>query len=245
MHHQNHLSRPGSRCNRNNHCIYGFPHAVQQTTTLDEAGRVQWRRRHAEDAWVVPHCPALLMFADCHFHFEIAFTAKVFSYLYKYLYKGPDVSFFTLADEADDGTHAPPRNEVNDYQKSRYLSAPESAWRILGYEITRKEPAVECLPIHLPGENTPQFRQRDGDRSSTSLLDRYFLRSLALSHLRYEEYFEQYVLYTYQPQRPSSANQPSDGQRWPGLSRSDSSPGAPSKVPNWLCLDSSPLTGQT
>lgn len=145
----------------------------------------------------VPHCTALLDIADCHFHFEVAFTAKVFSYLYKYLYKGPDITFFTLADDPESPLHAPPINEIQDYQKARYLSAPESAWRILGYDITRKKPSVDCLPVHLPGENTPQFCWREGARSSTSLLDQYFLRSEALTHLQYEEYFEQFVLYPF------------------------------------------------
>ncbi|KIK40524.1 hypothetical protein CY34DRAFT_107719 [Suillus luteus UH-Slu-Lm8-n1] len=72
-----------------------------------------------------------------------------------------------------------------------------SSWQILGFETTWKEPAVESLSIHLPNENTPQFRQAAGQRSTTSQLHRYFLRSQQLSHLHYEEYFEQFVLYPY------------------------------------------------
>ena len=196
IHSHEHLSRINSRCNRNGQCIYGFPHSLQPTTTIDDYGRVHWQRRADEDKWVVPYCAALLQFADCHFHFDVVYTAKVFSYLYKYLYKGPDQAFFAV-DEEDDCTRQPvPLNEPEDYQKGRYLSAPEAAWRILGFETTRKEPSVECLPVHLPGQNTPQFR-REGQRSNASLLDRYFLRPLQLIHLRYEEYYEKYILYPY------------------------------------------------
>jgi len=124
------------------------------------------------------------------------FTVNVFSYLYKYLYKGPDTAFFAVDDIIpSDGPM--PVNEINDYQKGRYLSAPEACWHILEFEVTRKEPAVESLLIHLPGRNVPQFRQHDGVRSSTSLLQRYFLRAEELSHLRYEDYYEQFVLYLY------------------------------------------------
>jgi hypothetical protein len=152
---------------------------------------------------VDPHCPFLLDFEDCHFHFDVVFTTKVFTYLYKYLYKGPDIASFSIETEHETLPDDPPSvNEVTDYQKGRYLSAPESAWRLLGFDITRKEPAVESLPIHLPGENVPQFRQHDGIRSSTSLLLRYFLRADELSHLRYEEYFEQFVLYPFSPNDP-------------------------------------------
>lgn len=202
MHKENHLARAGSHCNKNGHCVYRFPHSITPTTSIDEAGRIQWRRREREDLWVVPHCPALLNVADCHFHFEIAFTAKIFTYLYKYLYKGPDTTYFTLSDEAENPQQPIPRDEVRDYQKARYLSAPESAWRILGFKITRKEPAVECLPVHLPHRNIPQFRQAGGQRSSTSSLDRYFLRSHALLHLHYEEYHELYLMYPYHPGNP-------------------------------------------
>lgn len=168
---------------------------------MDEYGRLHLRRREPEDIWVVPYCPALLQFADCHFHFDVVYTAKIFSYLYKYLYKGPDTAFFTVEDATiTDGPYS--INEITNYEKGRYLSAPEACWRIFEFEIfeieiTRKEPAVEGLPIHLLGQNTPQFRRYDNTRSSTSLLNRYFLRAPQLQHLRYEEYFEQFVLYPY------------------------------------------------
>ena len=196
MHNRNHLASPTNRCYKNGECIYGFPQSLQQRTTIDDFGRIHWRRRHEEDVWVVSYCPALLLFADCHFHFDVVFTSKVFSYLYKYFFKGPDVAFYSLSHEPE-VPRAPSTNEVNDYQKARYLSAPESAWRILGFETTRKEPSVDCLPVHLPGENIPQFRQRDGHQSHASLLLRYFLRAPELHELTYEQYYEQYVLYNY------------------------------------------------
>jgi hypothetical protein len=126
------------------------------------------------------------------------YTAKVFSYLYKYLYKGPDHAFFAVDEQDGDMQQPAPLNEPEDYQKGRYLSAPEAAWRILGFETTRKEPSIECLPVHLPGQNTPQFHH-GGQRSNASLLDRYFLRPMALTNLRYEEYYEKYILYSYMP----------------------------------------------
>jgi hypothetical protein len=77
MHSRDHLSHPGSHCNWNGVCIYRFPHQVQPTMSVDEHGRLHWRQRNAEDSWVVPYCPALLNFADCHFHFDVVYTANV------------------------------------------------------------------------------------------------------------------------------------------------------------------------
>jgi hypothetical protein len=199
IHSCDHLTWMSSQCNRDGQCIYGFPHNLQETTTVDEYGRVHWRRRLEEDRWVVPYCSALLDFVDCHFHFDVVYTAKVFSYLYKYLYKGPDCACFAINDIDNSTTMLQPINKVEDYQKAHYLSAPEAAWRILGFKITRKEPSVENLPVHLPGKNTPQFH-RAGPRSTGSLLDHYFLRPLHLSHLRYEQFYEQYILYPFKPQ---------------------------------------------
>lgn len=174
-----------------------IPQPMQERTTIDDFGRLHWRRRAAEDAWVVSYCPFLVNFADCHFHFDVVFTSKVFSYLYKYFFKGPDVAFYSIAHEPSIPRTPSASNEIQDYQKARYLSAHESAWRILGFQTTRKEPAVDCLPVHLPGANMPQFRQAGDERSTTSLLDRYFLCSSQLAHLTYEEYYEEYVLYPY------------------------------------------------
>ncbi|THH06394.1 hypothetical protein EW146_g9626 [Bondarzewia mesenterica] len=148
---------------------------IRQHTSLDDHGHVLWRRRTDADQWVVPYCPALLNFADCHFHFDIVFTSHVFMYLYKYLHKGPDQVHFNIRHTGE------PINE-----------------RILAYEITRKEPSVTCLPVHLPGENRPQFRRTDeSETSSTSFLHRYFLRPSCLAHYRYEQFYEQFVLYPF------------------------------------------------
>ena len=136
LHNHNHLSHPGSHCNKNGHCIYGFPQPTQESTSIDDFGRLHWRRQATEDAWVVSYCPWLLKFADCHFHFDVIFTSKVFSYLYKYFFKGPDVAFYSIAHEPSIPRSPTAWNEIQDYQKARYLSAHESAWQILNFEIT-------------------------------------------------------------------------------------------------------------
>ena len=61
-------------------------------------------------------------------------------------------------------------------------------------DISRKEPGVMHLPIHLPGQNRSQFFRADDSQSSMSLLLRYFRRPEALAVLKYTDYFEQYSL---------------------------------------------------
>ena len=94
-----------------------------------------------------------------------------------------------------------PVDEIADYWDARYLSAGEATWRILGFHVTKKEPAVTSLPIHLPGSSSHhQYLRRDNTASTLSLLDRYFQRPIGLftnasgiqrdfSDLTYAEYF--------------------------------------------------------
>lgn len=110
--------------------------------------------------------------------------------------------FFNVQDLNNTAPWQPePVNKVNDYQKTCYLSTPEAAWHILGFEIMQREPSVQCLPVHLSEENMPQFWYQ-GNQSNTSLLDWYFLWPVYLAHLHYEEYYEKYILYPFTPGQP-------------------------------------------
>jgi len=65
-------------------------------------------------------------------------------------------------------------DEISDFWDARYLSAGEAAWRILGFHVAKKEPAVTSLPVHLPNTRTRfQYSRADGSESKLSLLDRY------------------------------------------------------------------------
>jgi hypothetical protein len=133
---------------------------------------------------------------DCHIHVDIVFTVAVFMYLYKYLFKGPDHTYFHVQQDSDKTI-----DKVCDYVDGRYLSAPEAAWRMLGFEITSKDPSVTCLPVHLPGENIPQFAQGTSDQGSTmSLLICYFHHPNLpqFDNISYLDYFQLYVLYRWE-----------------------------------------------
>lgn len=86
--------RPPSRyCQRETedgarHCRFRYPHPLQDRTTIDDEGRVHYRRRRAGDEMVVPHCLPLLRVFRCHINFECANTSSLFQYLFKYIHKG-------------------------------------------------------------------------------------------------------------------------------------------------------------
>ena len=169
---------------------YGFPHPITPTTWIDEEGCVHYKWTNEDDWWIASHIPQLIDELDCHIHVDIVFTVRVFMYLYKYLFKGPDHTQFRLLQNEETGV-----NKITDYINGRYLSAPEAAWRILNFEIVHKQPSVSCLPVHLPSQNTPQFLQGSSNVSSTSLLTWYLHRPLhpTFHSLTYSQYFSSYV----------------------------------------------------
>ena len=156
--------------------------------------------------WVVAHCLELLRKFGCHINFEAANTSHIFSYLFKYIHKGTDkASFFIESEDNPDAIF----DKIKLFWTGRYLSAGEAAWRILGFHITRKDPSVTCLPIHLPTSTRHhQYFRKNGDTSTMSQLDRYFHRPTGLfrdrhnvvrrfSDLRYEEYYTLFRLVKY------------------------------------------------
>lgn len=159
IHSRGHLSRPTSRCNRNGRCIYGYPQPITQHTYIDDIGRVHYRRRKEEDQWVTPHIPALVEFMNCHIFVDVCSTAVIFLYLFKYLFKGPDRTRFSLRALSSPQDENELVDEYEDYVSARYLSSSEAVYRIFGYNTVRKRPAVRCLSVHLEGKNLPRMHR--------------------------------------------------------------------------------------
>ena len=184
-------------------CRFHYPHALQDFTTIDFEGRVHYRRRKPGDQWVVPHCLELLRKFLCHINFEAANTSHMFSYLFKYVHKMTDRATFAI--QSEDNTF----NEIDMFWTGRYLSAGEAAWRVLGFHVTRKDPGVSSLPVHLESSTRHyQYFRKNGNSSKLSLLNRYFRRPTGIftdrtgvvrrfSDLRYEEYYALFRLIKY------------------------------------------------
>ena len=91
-----------------------------------------------------------------------------------------------------------PIDEIDEYWRCRYLTGCEAAWRMMGYHIARKEPAVTPLPIHLPTLQSRQYARRIS-ATGKSNLEHYFLRPHGNFQLRgvtrsfeditYDEYY--------------------------------------------------------
>ena len=161
----------------------------------------------------------------------------MFQYLFKYIHKGlhsflfqrplshphptgPDHTKFNIFAHGAEQNHV---DEITDYWDGRYLSAPEATWHILGFHLTKKDPAVSALPIHLPStahHHHQYSRFSNHNLQSLSLLKHYFHRPsssfpshdsslCSFTSLTYSEYF---TLFRLTP-ATSSGNAPSWNER--------------------------------
>jgi hypothetical protein len=108
---------------------------------------------------VVPYNPYLLLRYECHINVEICSSIVAVKYLFKYVYKGHDCAVFKI-DRVGRGPGENAENnwdEISSYLDTRYVSAPEAVWRLLGSPMKFKSHAVYRLPVHLPEDQMVYF----------------------------------------------------------------------------------------
>ena len=49
--------------------------------------------------------------------------------------------------------------EVEQYRQTRYISAAEATWRLLGYHVVNPTPALSLIHAHVRGQNNVVSRQ--------------------------------------------------------------------------------------
>ena len=175
----NNIHGPCGNINRNSPCMVGegaerkcskkFPKKLSADTMLYQHSPPVYRRRSPDDggqvhrvnlgtesnpnyflldnSWVVPYSPLLSLMYDAHINVEVVYSTKCVKYLFKYINKGPDrvvVGF-------------DPENEVETYLNARYISASEAYWRMYGFDLFHRTPAVMKLDCHLEGEQIETF----------------------------------------------------------------------------------------
>ncbi|XP_044582624.1 uncharacterized protein LOC123263704 [Cotesia glomerata] len=90
-----------------------------------------------DNRWVVPYSPLLSKTYNAHINVEFCSSVKSIKYICKV---------------ENTNVNAPPVNkndEITLYQIGRYISSNEVAWRIFGFPIHERDPAVVQLAIHL------------------------------------------------------------------------------------------------
>ncbi|XP_065313429.1 uncharacterized protein LOC135922856 [Gordionus sp. m RMFG-2023] len=82
--------------------------------------------------------------------YEICSSVQSIKYLYKYCYKGHDRTTASVSINNVD--------ETTQFINARYISAIESLWRTLDFEMQDHSPAVYRLDLHLPNQHIILFQ---------------------------------------------------------------------------------------
>ncbi|XP_057248262.1 uncharacterized protein LOC125493694 [Beta vulgaris subsp. vulgaris] len=155
-------------CMIDKQCSKHFPKRFNDATKVDDEGYPVYRRRdngsiveksgvHLDNRYVVPYNAELLRKYQGHINVEWCNQSRSIKYLFKYINKGYDrVTTAAYQDKQKEG-EAKEIDEIKMYYDCRYISACEAIWRIFGFSIHYRTPAVERLSFHLPGEQTVLF----------------------------------------------------------------------------------------
>ncbi|XP_046666819.1 uncharacterized protein LOC124358560 [Homalodisca vitripennis] len=194
------------------HCNKFYPKPACQTTHVDERGFVQYKRDYTNegfitsrrrqikvhDGWVVPYNSALLLKYEAHINLELASTRRVIKYLFKYLMKGGSLQNVTVTPLGKQ------EDEVEHYVTKRMVGASDACWRLLDFPVSKLEPTVECLPVHLEGKQSVVFRPRqlsDAVTQASSKLMVYFNRPHheTFDNVTYQTFYEKFMVHTKRP----------------------------------------------
>ncbi|XP_062224416.1 uncharacterized protein LOC133922908 [Phragmites australis] len=205
-------------CMKEGVCSKRFPKSFNAETSIDEAGFPQYRRREngltvnkgrfdLDNRWVVPYNMAILKKYQAHINVEWYNKTNLVKYLFKYVTKGHDKATFAFVDTpADPTTDSEGRDEISEHIRCRYLSSCEAMWRLLGFEIHGRMPAVERLAVHMPGMNNIIFHEEadladvieDPSRHKTTLTE-WFIVNQMYPHARPFTYCDFPTYYRWDP----------------------------------------------
>ncbi|KAF7835661.1 ATP-dependent DNA helicase pif1 [Senna tora] len=152
-------------------CSKHFPKRFIDRLSFDEDGYARYRRKDSgnvvikngvefDNHFVVPYNPTLLLRYQMHINVEFCNQTRSIKYLFKYVSKRHDkVTSAICKEKSSEGDEY--RDEIKQYYDCRYVSPCEVAWRIFGFDINFREPAVERLPFHLPNRQGIVFPDDD------------------------------------------------------------------------------------
>jgi hypothetical protein len=85
-----------------------------------------------------------------------------------YVYKGHDRAVVQLSAHSSTD-NSKDKDEIQRYLDCRYVAAPESCWRISGFNMHGQQPSVQQLQIHLQDQQTVRF---SADESAADVASR-------------------------------------------------------------------------
>ncbi|XP_058752597.1 uncharacterized protein LOC131625751 [Vicia villosa] len=170
-----------STCMKEGKCSKYFPKESRRDTIVDQDGYPVYRRRdngrtvsknriEIDNRFVVPYNSKLLLKYRAHINMEWCNQSTSVKYLFKYINKGYDrITAAIVMNEDGSVSQQDTVDEIKQYIDCRYVSPSEAAWRIYGFSIHGRKPAVERLDFHAEGQN---FVFYTGVSPITTVLDK-------------------------------------------------------------------------
>jgi hypothetical protein len=156
-------------CMATGRCSKWYPKKFQEKTIVDHDGYPCYRRRDTgntiiksnvslDNRSVVPYNPKLLLKYRAHLNMEWCNQTTSIKYLFKYINKGYDrIGATVVPDDQPTSKQNEIIDEIKHYVDCRYVSPCEACWRIYGFSIHGRKPAVERMFFHLLGEHSIYF----------------------------------------------------------------------------------------
>jgi hypothetical protein len=101
---------------------------------------------------------------NCHTNVEVCSSIKAVKYLYKYIYKGHDRASISVSGQSKKEDI----DEITQYRDARWVTPPEALWRIYGFELSKTNPPVMQLQLHLPNMHMVSY---DGKKDITEVIN--------------------------------------------------------------------------
>ncbi|KAH0633393.1 hypothetical protein KY284_036179 [Solanum tuberosum] len=191
-------------------CKFHYPRAFNNKTIQGRDGYPIYRRKNdgrtsevrgmkMNNQWVVPYNLYLLKRYNFHINVEVCSGVKAIKYMYKYIYKGHDKCAVYI--ESDEGEKF--INEIRSFQDARWVSPPEAMWRIYEFTLSKMQPAVINLQLHLPDKRAVYYWKKQNLQNiagsqfvQQTMLTEYFRMCLNDTDARnylYREFPKHYV----------------------------------------------------
>ena len=148
------LSNPDSPCMVDGRCTKRFPKDFVEKTYAANDGFPHYRRRNdgkfvnkngvwLDNRYVVPYNAYLSMKYSAHINVEICTSIQSCKYLYKYVYKGPDMASVAIQSDTNDNGSEKNVDEIEKFVNSRFITASEAFWRICGFDVHGRDPSIQ------------------------------------------------------------------------------------------------------
>lgn len=141
-------------------CTKNFRKLFNEVTDYETTGYPIYRRRNdgkkivysnnkiADNRYVVPYNPYLLLKFNCHINIEVCSTVLAMKYIFKYCYKGHNCALIEIKtinnDNLNEGNNEDLEksvkelkyDEIQQYINTRYVCPPEAMYRLFEFSIS-------------------------------------------------------------------------------------------------------------